>query len=308
MSAAPVDRLSNDFRRQLLEGGLLAETGTDGVYGRGAIFEDLVSAVDSIVGDAGHQAHPHKQRWRFPPVTPKASFEKTDYPVSFPDLMGAVDGFTGDKRAHAELLNARASGQRWEDRLTPTGLMLVPAACHQVYPLYAGQCIGNQSLLVDVLGICFRHEPSTDPFRMQSFRLREFVLIGSPDDALEHRASWVDRAADVLGLLGLAPDATAASDPFFGTAGSMLARKQLTQNLKTELVITIDRRQVAVASTNYHQSHFGQTFDIRIGEHNDTAHSACVGFGLERLALCVIYLHGPDPHKWPTAICDAMPQ
>ncbi len=124
--------------------------------------------------------------------------------------------------------------------------------------------------------------------------------------AAAHRADWVDRAAGVIGQVGLTAEARAANDPFFGTAGSILAKSQRAQNLKTELVISVGNRDVAVASMNEHQDHFGQTFGIRTGGHGEVAHTSCVGFGLERLALCVIYIHGYQPRRWPEPIRDAL--
>ena len=32
------------------------------------------------------------------------------------------------------------------------------------------------------------------------------------------------------------------------------------------------------------------------------AHSACIGFGLERIALALFAAHGFDPASWPAAV------
>ena len=34
----------------------------------------------------------------------------------------------------------------------------------------------------------------------------------------------------------------------------------------------------------------------------DVAHSACVGFGMERIALAMLRTHGMDPSRWPSAV------
>jgi hypothetical protein len=44
--------------------------------------------------------------------------------------------------------------------------------------------------------------------------------------------------------------------------------------------------RAAVMSCNYHLEHFGEAFDIRTDD-GAVAHTACVGFGLERMALAL---------------------
>jgi seryl-tRNA synthetase len=75
---------------------------------------------------------------------------------------------------------------------------------------------------------------------------------------------------------------------------------QREQGLKFELVVPITSRErpTAVASSNYHLDHFGLAFDIRTAD-GAVAHSACIGFGLERIALALFSTHGMDPDLWP---------
>jgi seryl-tRNA synthetase len=78
---------------------------------------------------------------------------------------------------------------------------------------------------------------------------------------------------------------------------------QREQELKYELVVPITSQQkpTAVASSNYHLDHFGLAFDIRTAD-GDVAHSACVGFGYERMALALFNTHGMDPGLWPQSV------
>jgi hypothetical protein len=73
--------------------------------------------------------------------------------------------------------------------------------------------------------------------------------------------------------------------------------------LKVELVtrIAMPERPTAVISVNLHREHFGQLFDIRT-ERGEVAHSACIGFGLERLTLALFRTHGLPLTKWPAEI------
>ncbi len=56
-----------------------------------------------------------------------------------------------------------------------------------------------------------------------------------------------------------------ANDPFFGRAGRMLANNQRQQNLKFELNVPVNsvEKPTACLSFNYHQDHFGTTWDLR---------------------------------------------
>ncbi|WP_127784270.1 amino acid--[acyl-carrier-protein] ligase [Rhodococcus sp. X156] len=290
-----------DFRTELVGAGLLVPTSVPGLYGRSGVFEDVVEGIDVVVRAAGPGAA--ADRYRFPPVFPRDSFERTDYIASFPHLTGAVNTFAGDNRAHAALLAARADGQSWDGWLTPADTMLVSAACHPAYAMLAGT-LPPEGRLLDVHGYCFRHEPAVDPARMQAFRMHEFVTVGTAEQAAAHREQWIGRGLQVLADLGLAAEAVVANDPFFGRAGRMLSANQREENLKTELVVRLYGdldAGTAVVSCNCHREHFGATFGISTAA-GDVAHSACVGFGMERIALGLFRTHGLDPRGWPAPV------
>ena len=304
-TTSELDRARADFRQQLLDADLLVETGVPGLYGRSGTFEDIVEGVDRVVVAAGPGSAATKLR--FPPVFPRTSFERTDYIASFPHLTGAVNTFAGSNAEHAELLAARSRGEAWDPWLEPADTVLVSAACHPAYSRYAG-ALREGGELLDVYGYCFRHEPAVDPARMQAFRMHEFVRIGTEADAAQHRDSWVERGLEVLGSLGLDATAVPANDPFFGRAGRMLAVNQRTENLKTELTVRLygDLDEgTAVVSCNCHREHFGETFGITTVD-GQVAHSACVGFGMERIALALLRTHGLDVDLWPGQVRDRL--
>ena len=122
------------FRDELLGAGLLVRTDVEGAvrHGRGA-FEDVVDGIDRCV-DRTPAPYLQARRLRFPPVLPRAAFARTDYLASFPNLTGSIHTFTGDDRAtrgSSPCTRAAPTGSR---RLEPTDVVLVPAACHPVYP------------------------------------------------------------------------------------------------------------------------------------------------------------------------------
>ena len=103
--------------------------------------------------------------------------------------------------------------------------MLNPAACYPVYPSFTG-VVPKGGRLVTMMNWVYRHEPSPEPTRMQSFRVREFVRVGTADEVVEWRDMWLQRGLEILQGLGLPARSDVAADPFFGRGGKMLAASQ----------------------------------------------------------------------------------
>lgn len=305
---SPLELARQQFRDELVEAGLLVPMGIAGLYGRGGAFEQIVDGIDHVVRRKGAQVHGDGAKvLRFPPVYPREEFEKTDYIASFPNLTGAISTFTGGNAEHRALLADRDAGLPWDGHLNSAGTMLVSAACHPSYGTLPAQ-LPDGGALMDIYGYCFRHEPAIDPARMQAFRMHEYVVVGTPDQAQNHRDSWVGHGMEVLAELGLDARPEAANDPFFGRVGKMLAANQRDEELKTELLVRLygDLHEgTAVVSANCHRDHFGETFSLRTAD-GEVAHSACVGFGMERIALGMLRTHGLEPVSWPAPVRSAM--
>jgi seryl-tRNA synthetase len=291
---------TTSFRDEVLQAGLLVATGVDGVYLRSATYEGVAAAVADYgtrLGSGDDEEHVHG-----PPVMGRALFERTGYLASFPDLMGSVHTFAGGDRDHAALVDRAERGEEWATSLAPTEVMLCSAACHVVYPL-CGTRLPDAGRRFCVTSWCFRHEPSTDLTRVQSFRMLEHVYVGDDDEALATRERWITRGREALLGLGLEVEQVAANDPFFGRAGRLLARSQRDDELKLEMVVPFydDRPPVAIASSNLHLDHFGHDFGITTGR-EAVAHSTCFAFGIERVTLALLRRHGLDPSTWPTPV------
>lgn len=288
------------YRTELVDAGLLIPSGTAGVYGRSGLFESVLLAFDRYVTRIG--GGDGADVMRFPPVLPRDHFERSGYLDSFPHLVGTVRSFEGNEHDHHGLLRTLQGGGDWSSGFASAGLVLTPAACYPVYPTLTGM-LPPEGRLIDVLTQCFRHEPSADPARMQSFRQREYVRVGSPEMVRAHRDLWLDRAQEMMRAVQLPAGAEIANDPFFGRTGRMLAASQRDQALKFEIVVPIcsTEKPTACVSCNYHQDHFGLAFDIRTAD-GAPAHTACVGFGLERITLALFRHHGFDPRSWPDGV------
>ena len=293
------------FLEALVSHGLLLPTGVPGVYGRSGIFEDVLLGFDRLI--TRETRRDGAEVVRFPPVLPRDHLETTGYLSSFPQLAGSVFSFSGGDSEALEL-GARATRHAdWSEFQTATSVALVPAACYPVYPWVAtsGE-LPAEGRLIDICCYCFRHEPSDDPARMQSFRQREHVRISSPDIVAEWHRSWIERGGEILGSVGLETETVPASDPFFGRAGKILAANQRERGLKLERVFPIaDNRLTSIMSINYHQDHFGLGFGIRTAD-GEVVHTACFGFGLERITLALFSANGLDPRGWPAEVHDRL--
>jgi seryl-tRNA synthetase len=286
------------FLNELVGAGLLVTTGVDGVNGRLADFDRVTDAVDGLV--LRETAPDGTEIVRFPPVLPRHTIEKTGYLASFPNLAGSVFGFEGGEADAVELAARAGRHEDWSEFLTPVELILTPAACYPVYPWVAqAGPLPAGGRLIDVQSYCFRHEPTRDPTRLQSFRMHENVRLGSAEEVFAWKESWIGRARRLLESIGLEPDTVVASDPFFGRGGRMLAVNQVEQQLKFELVHPIaGEKPTAIFSVNYHQDHFGHDFGIRTAD-GEVAHTACFGAGIERITLALFAKHGLEVAAWP---------
>ena len=290
------------FLDELFDAGLLIDTGVDGLYGRNGVFENVLAAYDRLVTKYG--AADNATSIHFPPGIARRLFEKSGYMKSFPQLAGTVHSFMGGESDHCTLLAELESGADWTAQQQATEVVLTPAACYPLYPTVAKRGpLPVEGRLYDLQSYCFRHEPSKDPARMQMFRMREFVRIGSPDQVCAFRESWLERGQEMMASLGVPLKVDLANDPFFGRAGKMLANNQRDTGLKFELLIPVvsEEKPTACLSFNYHQDHFGSLWNIRTAD-GEEAHTACVGFGMERVALALFKHHGPEIDAWPANV------
>jgi seryl-tRNA synthetase len=297
--------LSNDFDSKsfydgLVKHGLIIPVDVQGAFGRGAVFEDVLERTNGLITQLSKDDG--AEVFTFPPVIDRRILERVDYLDSFPNLAGVVFSFFGKEKEARELSARVHGGQPWADLQGITDVVLNPAACYPVYPTMTGT-LPEGGRLVTMLNWVYRHEPSPEPTRMQSFRVREFVRAGSPEAVVEWRDTWLKRGVALLTDLGLPAKPDVASDPFFGRAGKMLAASQKELRLKFEVLVPVISQEnpTAVCSFNCHQEHFGEVFKIHTAD-GAVAHTACLGFGLERVVMALFKTHGFDPGAWPAAV------
>lgn len=288
------------FYDELVRHGHIHPVGVQGAFGRGATFEDILDRfndlVTAIARDDGAETR------TFPPVVSRKVIERNNYLESFPHLCGTVFSFFGKELEARTMAQKAVNGEPWAEHLGVTDLCLTPAICYPLYPTLAGK-LPEGGRLFSLLGWAYRHEPSSEPTRMQSFRMREFIRAGTAEQVVAWRDMWLERGLDLLRSLGLNANPDVASDPFFGRGGKMMAANQREQRLKFEVLIPVisEENPTACCSFNFHQDHFGSKWGIQTAD-GETANTACLGFGLERIVMALFKTHGCDIAKWPTEV------
>lgn len=298
-------RVGEEDRLERLAESLFHPTGIDGVYGRTGAYEGVVEALATLIS---RHRPPGAEVFRFPPVMSRKHLERHGYLKSFPNLLGCVSCLCGSESEILGVVNRFEEGEPWTQSLEAADLVLAPAACYPVYPLVAARGpIPRGGLVFDVAADCFRREPSRHIDRLQSFRMREYVCIGSPDEIQAFRGAWIDRAKGLAEELGLPYRIDLASDPFFGRGGQILAISAIQQELKFELLVPVrsEEQPTACMSFNYHREHFGHTWDL-VTEDGAVAHTGCVAFGMDRLAVALFATHGAETSDWPAAVREVL--
>jgi seryl-tRNA synthetase len=142
--------------------------------------------------------------------------------------------------------------------------------------------------------------------RCREFGVREVVCVGTQGDVARFRSSLLDLAAALLDDLCLGGRIATACDPFFTDAYAGGRGYQLSFAVKHEIQAAIphDGSALAVGSVNLHGDHFGTTWAI--GTPGGTAHSCCLGLGLDRWCYALVAQHGADLAAWPRRLRDAL--
>jgi seryl-tRNA synthetase len=274
--------------------------GADGVYARTGLYETVLQGLTAYIT---RQRDERAEVLQFPPVMSRSQLEKSGYLKSFPNLLGCVCALHGSEADIRAAADSHESGGNWTSSLAPSDLVLSPAACYPVYPLVAQRGrLPREGRIFDVAADCFRREPSLSLDRLQSFRMREFVRIGTPETIQDFREQWMSRAQQLAAELALPCELDVANDPFFGRVGQMMAVSQRQQSLKFELLIPYydGARPTACMSFNYHRDHFGLTWGIE-SEEGAPAHTSCVAFGMDRLTVALFCIHGVQLARWPAS-------
>ena len=120
--------------------------------------------------------------------------------------------------------------------------------------------------------------------------MREIVCLGTRSEVSGFLAQARDAVSLLLGELDLPVSWDVATDPFFQPAKNPKYVAQRLQPTKHEARFEGD---LAIASVNLHEDHFGAAFGITRADR--PAVSGCMAFGMERWVYAITRRYGPDP-------------
>ena len=184
--------------------------------------------------------------------------------------------------------------------LEPTGFILEPFVCHNVYRALRGAHV-DAGRTITALGTCYRHEGIRfEPLlRQWEFSMREVVLVGTSAYVAEQRARVIQLTQELAQDLDLDARLEIATDPFFVSEAASKRTYQAMNSTKLELKLGLDdRSSTAAGSFNLHGRQFTEPMRITDGQ-GELLETACIGWGLERWMAAVISRHGADARNWP---------
>jgi hypothetical protein len=214
--------------------------------------------------------------FRYPFLMRCKDLDTFDYYDNFPHL-GLTATRLDPQRVGALLDEAPRPVDRMPaEVMEPTAFALPSAACYSIYVDLAGSTLPADGTMRTTVGTCFRNEDHYQGLqRLLGFSMREIVCVGPEGVAKNHLLRAKDAVTALFAELGLDHKLAVATDPFFDK-NSGKAKMQRLFPVKEEFVVN----GLAIGSVNYHRNFFGERCAIQAGD--DTAHTSCLAFGLER--------------------------
>ncbi len=260
----------------------------------------LDARLAQLAGAAG--AEP----WHLPSIESTADLLRdTGYFASHPQHVTwgfhLAPHFEGLARFATDATRDRLEAPSPDHAAQPTGFILEPFICHNVYRALRGARVAA-GRTITALGSCYRYEGHRfEPLRRQwEFSMREAVMLGSRAYVDAERARLIELTSGLVAELDLDAVFEVATDAFFAAEASSPRTFQAMRSTKLELRLAVgDGARVAAASFNLHGSVFAAPMDIRARD-GAVAETACAGWGIERWMAAVVARWGADPEGWPS--------
>jgi hypothetical protein len=270
-------------------------------------FLRVLQAVDRCVLDIAGSVSAVEQD--HPAVWPVRLFKLIDYFHEFPQQMilcapvkddyGTRSLFSGLYRKDADFDSVPMN-----EHMADARYGLQPAVCDCCYYTLEGSR-SHVDRFYTTSNKVFRNERSASDQldRLTSFTVRDIMFVGSEPFVLEARQLLIERLSSFIEQLHLHARIETANDPFFANDSAMKSVFQTAHRLKYELLAPVPHlnKDIAVGSINLHTDFFGKAFDIRMAD-GSTAHSGCIGVGMERMSYALFCQHGPELSAWPAGL------
>ena len=244
-----------------------------------------------------------------PAVWPVRLFKMIDYFHEFPHQMILCAPVKDDFASRSMFSKLYRKDQDFETvpmdtLMADASYGLQPAVCDCCYYSLEGTK-AQQDTHYTTVNKVFRNERSATNRldRLTNFTVRDIMFVGGEEFVLEARERLIELLSDFLTDLKLNAKIETANDPFFANDSAMKTVFQNAHRLKYELLAAIPHlgKDIAVGSINLHTDFFGKAFDIKRAD-GSTAHSGCIGVGMERMTYALFCQHGPELAQWPVDV------
>ena len=211
-------------------------------------------------------------KWTFGSLIKNEVLQKCGYFDTMPENLTFVSGIESD--------DVNTLRNKELKSIPISGYGLTPAACLHIYPLLAKEKKRNE--LITLLQKVYRYEKGEyqKGTRLWEFWVREFVAVGSVDYVKSFLEDFEKKSLEYA--KNIFPEATLknATDMFFPSReNKIIQRMQKNNDFKKELIVSVEDKDVACGSFNYHKTHFSKLFEFDEG---GSVVTGCVGFGLNR--------------------------
>jgi seryl-tRNA synthetase len=282
-----------------------------GIFSLGPLLARLVDYFESRFIELAQSfaAAPY----RFPTLIPARFMERVNYFHAFPHSLTFVTHLREDLDAIDHFAQHAACDENGlntpPDSFAAVRTLLSPAVCYHLYFALADKPLPGGQVAATAVGNCFRYEAINlvSLERLWNFTMREIIFVGPKEFVLANRETARRRMSRVFEEIGLAYRVESANDPFFIGEFRKQAAFQSAFQLKYEIRARLPFRDatLAVGSYNYHQDFFGRNLNISLSD-GSPAHTGCVAFGLERMALAFLAQNGLEPDNWPASVKEAV--
>lgn len=215
-----------------------------------------------------------------PSMIQREILEKCGYFKSYPQHLSSVAHI--DQSFYNDVIESQTVKR---EQIVLEDQFLAPAVCLHLYPTFEGQTLSDRT--VTMFGRAYRYEDGKFDglTRLWDYAIRETVFLGSPEYVKEKLHEMMDETKRLVKKIGLPANIKEAHDHFYPSDKNKLREKiQIVNRTKYELLVPINGKEVAIASFNYHGTHFSKTFNF---DNNNKTVTGCVGYGLERWVAAI---------------------
>ncbi len=200
---------------------------------------------------------------------------KCDYFKSFPNHL-TVAGVANKNKLNDIILKQLIDN----NSLKTIDMYFTPAACIHVYPMFENKVIDNECITTRARVYRYENGNFYKMVRLWDFTVREIVFIGNKDYVMNKLNTIEMRALEYARTFFKSSRFNIANDHFYPSEENKIKQKiQKANKMKKELLVTIDKSDIAIASINYHGTHFSKAFNF---DKDSNIVTGCIGFGLER--------------------------